>query len=187
MTYIRGFTAVEGVPLSLQRIWLPTIRHFHLGMSTNEYWKKSDSWIFHCHTFSSDVFISIKVSIFMHIRIIHITYKKCMWINVKKWTVRKKFMNYLLKWFSLYITLLPRDQCQVPIIQFVSNTLYQTLVNFTVSSPGYWQTGCLWWEAGEPWFHLDLKSFFAPKNNSMGFKLGHITRWINVMYESRMK
>ena len=55
-----------------------------------------------------------------------------------------------------------------------------------MSSPGYWQTGCLWWEAVESWFHLDLKSFFALKNNSMGFLLGHITRWINI-YGSRMK
>ena len=82
---------------------------------------------------------------------------------------------------------------------------------------GDWQTGCLWWdsrvtisyviyvhdravgvanlgvmllwwwEAVESWFHLDLKSFFALKHNSRVFLLGHITRWINVIYESRVK
>ena len=79
------------------------------------------------------------------------------------------------------------DQYQVPIIRFVPSTLHQTLVNSTVSSLGYWQTGCLWWEAVELWFHLDLKSFCALKNNCLGFLLGHITRWINVIYGSRMK
>ena len=48
-------------------------------------------------------------------------------------------------------------------------TLHQTLVNFTVSSPGYWRTGCLWWEAVKSWFHLDLKLFFfALKNQFHG-------------------
>ena len=93
----------------------------------------------------------------------------------QKWTVRKKFMNYFSKWFSLYVTLPPRDQCQVPIIRFIPNTLTKH------------QTGCLWWEAVESWFHWDLKSFFALKNNSLGFLLGHITRWINVIYGSWMK
>ena len=66
-------------------------------------------------------------------------------------------MNYFSKYFSLYITLPQRDQ--VPIIRFVPNTFHQTLVNFTVAWLGYWQTGCLWWEAVESWFHLDKKSF----------------------------
>ena len=105
----------------------------------------------------------------------------------KKWSVRKKFMIFFSKWFSLYTTLPPRDQCEVSIIQFVPKSLHQTLVNFTVSSPGYWQAGCLWWEAVESWFHLHLKSFFALKHNFRGFLLGRITRWINVIYESRMK
>ena len=34
---------------------------------------------------------------------------------------------------------------------------------------------------------MDLKSNFALQNNSMEFLLGPITRWINVLYESRMK
>ena len=38
-----------------------------------------------------------------------------------------------------------------------------------MSSSGYWQTGCLWWEAVESWLHLVLKSFFAFKNDLMGF------------------
>ena len=102
-------------------------------------------------------------------------------------TVRNKYMNYFSKGFFLYITLPPTDQCQVPIIRFVLKALHQTLVNFSVSSPGYWQTGCLWWEAVESWFHLDLKSVFALNNNSMGFLLSHITGWINVIHESWMK
>ena len=96
-------------------------------------------------------------------------------------------MNFLSECFSLYVTLPSRGQCQVPMIRFVPKTLHQTLVNFTVFSPGYRQTRCLWWEAVESWFHLDLKSFFPLKNNSLGFLLGHINRWINVIYESRMK
>ena len=56
-----------------------------------------------------------------------------------------------------------------------------------MSSPGYWQIGRLWWEAVKSWFHLDLKSFFALKNNFLWFLLGHITRWINVIYGSWMK
>ena len=98
-------------------------------------------------------------------------------------------MNFFSKWFSLYTTLPWKDQCQAPIIRCVPKTLHQTLVNFTVSSLGYWQIGYLWWEAVESWFHLDLKSFFALKKNngSLGFLLSHITRWINVIYESRMK
>ena len=50
-----------------------------------------------------------------------------------------------------------------------------------------WQTGCLWWEVVESRFHVDLKSNFALKNNSMEFLLGPITWRINVLYESRMK
>ena len=56
-----------------------------------------------------------------------------------------------------------------------------------MSSPGYWQTGCSWREAVESWFHLDLKSLFALNNNFLGFLLGHITRWINIIYGSWMK
>ena len=108
-----------------------------------------------------------------------------MWIYVKETDILWKSLWIISQnnSFSLYVTFPPRDQCQVPIIRFVPKTLHQTLVNFTLSSPGYWQTGCLWWEAVESWFHLDLKSFFALKNNLMGFVLGHITRWINVIYE----
>ena len=62
-----------------------------------------------------------------------------------------------------------------------------TLVNFCASPAGDWQTGCLWWEVVESWFHVDLKSNFALKNNSMEFLLGPITRRINELYESRMK
>ena len=83
--------------------------------------------------------------------------------------------------------LTPRDQCQVQIIRVVPMTLHQTPVNFTMSSPGYRQTGCSWWDAVDSWFHLDLKSFFALKNNCMRFLLGQTTWWLNVICESRMK
>ena len=85
----------------------------------------------------------------------------------KKWTVRKK-LNYFSKWVSLYATLPTRDHCQVQLSRFVPNTLPQTLVNFTVSSPEYWQTECLWWEAVEAWFNLDLKSFFCIEKQISG-------------------
>ena len=42
-------------------------------------------------------------------------------------------------------------------------------------------------EVVESRFHVDLKSNFALKNNSMEFLLGPITRRINVLYELRMK
>ena len=45
-------------------------------------------------------------------------------------------MNYFSKIYLLYITLPPRDQCQVPIIRIVLKTLHQTLENCDVSSPG---------------------------------------------------
>ena len=89
--------------------------------------------------------------------------------------------------FSVYVTLPPRHRCQLSIIRFVPKYFDQTLVNFSVSPAGDWQTGCLWWEVAESRFHMDLKSNFALKNNSMEFLLGPITRRINVLYESRMK
>ena len=80
-----------------------------------------------------------------------------------------------------------RQQCQLSIIRFVPKYLDQTLVNFSASPAGDWQTGCLWWEVVQSRFHVDLKSNFALKNNSMEFLLGPITRRINVLYESWMK
>ena len=81
----------------------------------------------------------------------------------------------------------PRHRCQLSIIRFVPKYLDQTLVNFSASPAGDCQTWCLWWEVVESRFHVDLKSNFALKNNSMEFLLGPITRRINVLYESRMK
>ena len=81
----------------------------------------------------------------------------------------------------------PRHRCQLPIIRFAPKYHDQTLVNFSASPAGDWQTGCLWWEVVESRFHLDLMSNFASKNNSMEFLHGPITRRINVLYESRMK
>ena len=68
--------------------------------------------------FPAMILFQSKFHFFMHIRIIHVISKKFMWINVKKWTVHKKYMNYFSKW----VTLTPTDQCQVPIIRFVPNT-----------------------------------------------------------------
>ena len=89
--------------------------------------------------------------------------------------------------FFVYVTLPPRHQCQLSIIRFVPKYLDQTLVNFSASLAGDWQTGCLWWEVVESRFHVDLKSNFALKNNSMECLLGRITRRMNVLYESWMK
>ena len=68
-----------------------------------------------------------------------------------------------------------------------SKYLHQTLVNFSASPAGDWQTGCLWWEVVESRFHVDLKSNCALINTSMEFLLGPIIRRINLLYESRMK
>ena len=87
--------------------------------------------------------------------------------------------------FLRHIT--PRHRCQLSIIQFVPKYLHQTLVNFSASPAGDWQTGCLWWEVVESRFHVDLKSNCALINTSMEFLLGPIIRWINLPYESRMK
>ena len=58
--------------------------------------------------------------------------------------------------------------------KYIPNTLHQTLiVNFIVPSLGYWQIGCLWWEAVESCFNFDLKSFLHWKT------IGHNIRWIN--------
>ena len=61
---------VERVPLSGQWTQLAPTRHFHLGMSTKECWKKSDNCILHYHKFYSDVLISIKIFFFMWIKIV---------------------------------------------------------------------------------------------------------------------
>ena len=68
-----------------------------------------------------------------------------------------------------------------------SKYLHQTLVNFSASPAGDWQTGCLWWEVVESRFHVDLKSNCALINTSVEFLLGPIIRRINLLYESRMK
>ena len=49
------------------------------------------------------------------------------------------------------------------------------------------KSGACGWEVVESRFHVDLKSNFALKNNSMEFLLGPITWRINVLYESQMK
>ena len=64
---------------------------------------------------------------------------------------------------------------------------WPNMFNFTVTPARDWQAGCLWWEVMQSQFHVDLKSNFALKNNSMQFLLSPITRQINVMYESRKK
>ena len=102
-------------------------------------------------------------------------------------TVRRFFKNYLSKWFFRLRHITPRHRCQLPIIRFVPKYLDQTLVIFSASPAEDWQTGCLWWEVVESRFHVDLKSNFALKNNSMELLLGPITLRINVLYESRMK
>ena len=76
---------------------------------------------------------------------------------------------------------------QLSIIRFVPKYLDQTLVNFSASPAGDWQTGCLWWGVVESRFHVDLKLNFALENDSMVFLPGPITRRINVLYESRVK
>ena len=57
----------------------------------------------------------------------------------------------------------------------------------SVSPAGDGQIGCFWWEVAHSRFHVDLKSNFMLKTNSMEFLPGQITRWINVQYESRLK
>ena len=75
----------------------------------------------------------------------------------------------------------------VTIIRFVPKYLDQTLVNFSVSPVGDWQTESLWWELAQSRFHVDLKWNFALKNNSMEFLPGQITRQMNVLYKSQLK
>ena len=86
--------------------------------------------------------------------------------------------NYLSKYFFRWRHINPRHRCQWSIIRFVPKYLDQILVNFSTSPAGDWQTGRLWWEVVESRFHVDLKSNFALKNNSMEFLLGPITRRI---------
>ena len=114
-------------------------------------------------SFVATNFSVIKDPFFMQIKITHIISKKCMLINVKNGQSIKSLWIISWKWFSHYVTLPPRDHCQVQIIRFITNTLHQRLVNFIMSSPGYWQTGCLWWEAVESWFLLDLVIFCIEK------------------------
>ena len=105
-----------------------------------------------------------------------------------KWklTVHRFVFNYLSKSFFRLRHINPRHRSQLSIIRFVPKYLDQTLVNFSASPPWDWQTGCLWWEVVESRFRVDLKSNFALKNNSMEFLLDPITRWIHVLYESRI-
>ena len=105
----------------------------------------------------------------------------------KNWQSIDFSWNYLSKWLFRLRHITPRHRCQLSIIRIVPKYLHQTLVNFSASPAGDWQTGCLWWEVVESRFHVDLKSNFASKNYSMKFLLCPITRRINVLYESRMK
>ena len=106
-----------------------------------------------------------------------------------KWklTVHRFFKNNFSKYFFRLRHITPRHRCQLSIIRFVPKYFDQTLVHFSASPAGEWQTGCLWWQVVESRFYVDLKSKFALKNNSMEFLLGPITWRINVLYESRMK
>ena len=106
-----------------------------------------------------------------------------------KWklTVRKFICIDFSKYFFRLRHITPRHRCQLSIIRFVPKYLDQTLVNFSASPAGEWQTGCLWRKVVEPRFHVDLKSNFALKNNSMEFLLGPITWRKNVLHESWMK
>ena len=52
---------------------------------------------------------------------------------------------------------------------------------------GDWQTRCLWQEVAQSRFHVDFKSNFVLKNNSMEFLPGQITQRINVLYKSQLK
>ena len=107
-----------------------------------------------------------------------------------KWklTVHKKLFELFIEiFFSAYVTLPTGHQCQFSIIRFVPKYLDETLVNFSVSPAGDWKTGWLWWEVVHLRFHVDLKSNFAFKINSMEILLGPNIRRINAIYESRMK
>ena len=105
----------------------------------------------------------------------------------QQFTVHNFIFNHLWKYFFLLRHITPRHRCQLSIIRFVPKYLHQTLVNFSASPAGDWQTGCLWWEVVESRFHVDLKSNCALINTSMEFLLGPIIRRINLLYESRMK
>ena len=73
----------------------------------------------------------------------------------------------------------------VPVVNNLirSKTTWPNMVNFTVTSTGDWQTGCVCWEVAQSRFHVDITSNFALKNNSMEFWPGPITRQIDVMFE----
>ena len=77
--------------------------------------------------------------------------------------VHLKILNYLSKRFFRYVTLPPRRRCQLSIIGFVPKISWPNRVHFSVSSTGYWQTGCLCWEVVESWVGIELKSNFASK------------------------
>ena len=106
-----------------------------------------------------------------------------------KWklTVHRFFKNNFSKYCFRLCHITPRHRCQLSIIRFVPKYIDQTLVDFSASPAGNWQTRCLWWEVVESRFHVDWKSNFALKNNSMQFLLGPITWRINVLDESWMK
>ena len=156
-------------------------------MSTIEYWKNSDNWIIHCRKFSSDVLISSKVSFCVWLRKVLIICNGFVGQWNKNWQSidLKKIIDGNNFFCLRHIT--TRHWCQLSIIRFFPKYIDQTLVNFSASPPGDWQTRCLWWEVVQSWFHVDLKSNFALKNNSMEFLPGPITRRINVLYELRMK
>ena len=90
----------------------------------------------------------------------------------QKFTVHNFFFDYLWKSFFRSRHITPRHRCQLSIIRFVPKYLHQTLVNFSTSPAGGWQTGSLWWEVVESRFHVDLKSNCAVINTSMEFLLG---------------
>ena len=104
-----------------------------------------------------------------------------------KLSVHRFFLELFIEIFFPFTSHYPKTPVALSIIRFVPKYIDQTLVNFSASPAGDWQTGCLWWEVAESRFHVDLNSNFALQNNSMEFLLGPITRRINVLYESRMK
>ena len=60
-------------------------------------------------------------------------------------------------------------------------------ISFSVFLKWDWQAGCLWWGVARLRFHVDLKSNFGLKNNSIEFLPDQITRWINRLFELQLK
>ena len=113
--------------------------------------KKSDNWIICCHNFLVIFYFQSNFHFYVNKKGLH---------NIKMICVGR-WQNQVCKiiyWDDYPLTSL-HPKTPVPVVNNMlrSQNSWRSLVNFSVSSAECWETGCLWWEAAEYRFEVDLK------------------------------